>query len=52
MEQLERKFVELILNRCVNFEQSKSLMIHCDLKEHIRFAEMLKERAKEILLKL
>lgn len=48
MEQLERKFVELILNRCVNFEQSKSLMIHCDLKEHIRFAEMLKQAANEM----
>ncbi len=45
MEELERKFVRLILNRCLNFKQSKSLMIHCDLKEHIRFAELVKEEA-------
>lgn len=48
MEQLEQKYIELILQRCVNFEQSKSLMIHCDFKEHIKFAEKLKKRANEM----
>ena len=42
MIELERKYVDLILQRCVNFEQAKSLMIHCDFKEHIAFAELLK----------
>lgn len=48
MEELERKFIKLILNRCLNFNQSKSLMIHCDLKEHVRFAELVKEEANRM----
>ena len=48
MEELENKYIDLILGRCVNFEQSKSLMIHCDLKEHVRFAEKMKKRAHEM----
>lgn len=48
MEELERKLIKLILNRCLNFNQSKSLMIHCDLKEHIRFAEKVKEEANRM----
>ena len=48
MQELEKKYVELILQRCVNFEQSKSLMIHCDFREHVRFAELLKQRANEM----
>lgn len=42
MEELEEKYIQLILQRCINFEQSKSLMIHCDFKEHVRFAEKIK----------
>lgn len=48
MEMLENKFIELILNRCLNFNQSKSLLIHCDLKEHIIFAEKVKVKANEM----
>lgn len=48
MEKLENKFIELILNRCLNFNQSKSLLIHCDLKEHILFAEKVKYKANEM----
>lgn len=48
MKELERKYVDLILQRCVNFEQSKSLMIHCDFKEHVPFAELIKQRANEL----
>lgn len=48
MDELERKFVKLVLNRCLNFNQSKSLMIHCDLKEHVRFAELVKEEANRM----
>lgn len=42
MDELEEKYIQLILYRCINFEQSKSLMIHCDFKEHIKFAEKIK----------
>lgn len=42
MNELEEKYIQLILQRCINFEQSKSLMIHCDFKEHIKFAEKIK----------
>ena len=48
MEELERKYIDLILKRCVNFEQAKSLMIHCDFKEHVRFAEKIKEQANSM----
>ena len=48
MEKLDEKYIDLILKRCVNFEQSKSLMIHCDFKEHVAFAEKMKLRAHEM----
>ena len=48
MIELEKKYVNLILERCINFNQSKSLMIHCDFKEHIAFAKLLKQRANEL----
>ena len=48
MEKLERKYIDLILKRCLNFEQSKSLMINCDFKEHVEFALKVKERANEL----
>ena len=46
--ELEQKYIDLILKRCINFDQDKSLMIHCDFKEHIRFAEMVKEKANKM----
>ena len=42
--ELEDKYIELIINRCINFNQSKSLLIHCDLKEHERIANKIKDR--------
>lgn len=48
MEELENKYINLILERCLNFNQSKSLMIHCDFKEHIYFAEKIKKEANKI----
>ncbi len=48
MLDLESKLIKLVLNRCLNFNQSKSLMIHCDLKEHIRFAQLVKEEANKM----
>ena len=46
--ELENKYIDLILKRCLNFEQSKSLMIHLDLKEHMPFALKIKERAESL----
>ena len=48
MEKLEKKYIDLILKRCLNFEQSKSLMINCELKEHVEFAQKIKKRANEL----
>ena len=48
MNELENKYIELILNRCLNFKTSKSLMIHCDFKEHILFAQKVAKKAKEL----
>ena len=48
MKKLEEKYAELLLKRCLNFNQSKSLMIHCELREHIRFAELVASKAREM----
>lgn len=45
MEILERKYIDLLLDICLNFNQSKSLMIHCDFEEHVEFAKKIKEEA-------
>ena len=47
IEQYEEKYIDLLLKRCINFNQAKSLLIHCDLKEHIPFAKKIKEKVKE-----
>lgn len=48
MKELEVKYIQLLLNRCLNFENAKSLMIHLDLKEHIPFALKVKEMAHQM----
>ena len=48
MGELEEKYIELILRKCLNFDDSKSLMIICDFKEHIPFALRVKEKANEM----
>lgn len=48
MGELEEKYIELILRKCLNFDDSKSLMINCDFKEHIPFALRVKEKANEM----
>lgn len=48
MRELEEKYIELILKKCLNFDDSKSLMINCDFKEHIPFALRVKEKANEM----
>lgn len=48
MKELEEKYIQLILQRCINFEQSKSLMINCDFKEHIKFAEKIKRECQKM----
>lgn len=42
--ELEDKYIELIINRCINFNQSRSLLVHCDLKEHEKIAEKIKDK--------
>lgn len=48
MKELEEKYIDLILLKCLDFEKSKSLMIHMDLEEHRYFAEKIKKRANEL----
>ena len=48
MEELEDKYIRLLLTRCLNFNNSKSLLIHCNLKEHLEFAFKVKMIAKEM----
>lgn len=48
MEELERKYIELIINKCFDFKKSKSLLINCDFKEHIGFAEKIKKYCNSI----
>ena len=40
------KYIDVILKMCLNFKQSKSLLIHCDLKDHISFSQKIKEKAE------
>lgn len=48
MKDTEQKYIELILKRCLSFKNTKSLMIHCDLKEHLSFANRISLTAKEM----
>lgn len=48
MTELEEKYIDLMLQRCINFNQSKSLLINCDLKEHLPFAEKIKLKANQM----
>ena len=48
MTELENKYIDLILKRCLNFKNTNSLLINCDLKEHLPFAEKVKKRALEL----
>lgn len=48
MKELENKYIDLILLKCLNFENTKSLMIHLDLEEHMDFALRVKKRANDL----
>lgn len=48
LKELEDKYIDVILNKCLNFKQNKSLLIHCDLKEHEYFAKIVEEKAKKL----
>lgn len=48
MKELEDKYIDLILKRCLSFKSSNSLMIYIDLKEHLFLAERIKTRAQEM----
>ena len=45
---LEDKYIELLLKRCIGVDKIKDLLINLDLKEHIPFAERVKQRAYEL----
>lgn len=45
MKELEDKYIELLLKRCVHFKTDKSLLIYVDLKEHLPVAEKVKKKA-------
>lgn len=47
MEILEDKYIELLLNRCLNFDKSKSLFINYDVINK-KFVEKVIKRAKEM----
>ena len=46
--ELEDKYIDLVLRRCLNFEQARSLMIHLDLKKNFPFACKVKEKAQKM----
>lgn len=48
MRELEEKYIDLILKRCLNFKTGNSLLIYVDLKEHLEFAERVKIKAQEM----
>lgn len=47
MDELENKYIDLILNRCLAFH-TNSLLIDCDFKEHVVFANKVKEKANKL----
>lgn len=51
MDELENKYIELLLKKCLNFEKSKSLLIHIDLQEHEKFAKKVMTKAIEMGIK-
>lgn len=48
MRELEEKYIDLILKRCLNFKTGNALLIYVDLKEHLEFAERVKAKAHEM----
>lgn len=48
MEELEDKYIELLINRCINFNGSKSLLINIETKEHLYFAEKVKVKCAQM----
>lgn len=47
MSELESKYIELLLCRCINFDKSKSLLVSY-AKEHEDFIQKLVEKAKQM----
>lgn len=47
MKELEAKYINLLLSRCINFNQCKALLIVCQLNEHYDFAKKVREAAKK-----
>ena len=51
MRELEDKYIELLLKRCLNLDKSNGLLISIDLKEHMPIALNAKEKAIEMGVK-
>lgn len=47
IKELEDKYIDLLLNRCINFDKSKSLLINYNI-ENQNFIDKLVEKANEI----
>lgn len=43
----DEKYIDLILNKCLDIKNSTSLLIECSLKEHNEFALRIKEKVME-----
>lgn len=48
IEELENKYIKLLLNRCINFNKCKALYIECDHESMLPFAEKLKKEANKM----
>ncbi len=48
MRDYEDKYIELLLKRCIHFKKSNALMIHIDLKEHMKFAKRVEKVARDM----
>ena len=48
MRELEEKYIDLILKRCLNFKTGNALLIYVDLEVHLEFAERVKIKAQEM----
>lgn len=46
--ELENKYIDLLLKRCLGVEKTKILMINVSLEENLPFAEKVKEKASEL----
>ncbi len=46
MDNYEKKYIDLILNKCLCIKSAKSLLIECSMNEHYKFALEIKKEAQ------